>query len=67
LVGDLRGWVLGLEVVSGESVSSSFEGIEVQKRDAEMLLYLNEMGWASAEVLSLRFYCNQVSEWSEKA
>ena len=72
-------WVVSWLVMNGVGVISNSMNIlgdvdraksgggrvEVQKRDAEILLYLNEMGWASAEVVALKFYCEGPLGYSE--
>ena len=39
--------------------------VEVQKRDAEVMLYLNEMGWAGTDVLCLKFFCETGNDLSD--
>lgn len=44
---------LGFEKIENKESKS---GIDLQKRDLDLLLYLNEMGWVSAHFLALKFF-----------
>lgn len=39
--------------------------IELQGRDVDLMLYLNEMGWAQADILCLKFFCDSPNEMNE--
>lgn len=48
-----------------EGSQGAKRSVEVQKRDADILLYLNEMGWAGTEILCVKFFCETPSELGE--
>ncbi len=54
-----------MEVREEEKRRNTGTGVDLQSRDVDLLLYLNEMGWGQADILCMRFFCKRPEEFNE--